>query len=367
MMLYRTYLATMLAALLLLFGSCTHNDPQPVGDGVITVTVQNTTVLTKSNLSEGLAIDVDGSRIPDLLVVITNSDGDFVAWWPDDYYGAMTTGYSSECENNTYVASTPVSESSIFFTGPTRGTYTVYAVANINGLPDAAQTALLNATDASDLESIQLSVASGEPDFDDLMPLTAKGTLTVNSSSNGQIDLQLKRPVARVTLILHNQTGEALDVHACSVTIPGMNPSRGYLFERATDYVSGYDRSVSIVGTDPLVFTENRCTLEVKQVFPSTAPAQTLGNRYLCSIEFRVTNPGDTYDSSDTDTYRALEFPDLPVHDNRSADIPYLKRNQQLNIVTRITKAAANHDVSFNFEVQSWTVLNNYVEFSALR
>jgi len=249
----------------------------------------------------------------------------------------------------------------------------VFAVANTAGLSAVGSPALSSATTLSDLEDLVL-VASGDISFSTCMPLSAWGTLTVNSSGNGQIDLELKRVVARASLTFKNQTGEELKLYACSITIHDMNPSRGYLFSRSTDYVSGYDGDLEFNGESPYITVPvidpedpssvNTYTLPSKLVFPSVAPAQSLGNRYLCDISFRIAKEGMTYDAGTPATYTQHDYTDLPVHDHRSSDIQLLARNQDLKIETRINKRGEEHDISFNFEVLCWTdVLDEFVFF----
>ena len=133
--------------------------------------------------------------------------------------------------------------------------------------------------------------------------------------------------------------------------------------------MSGYGRTIVIDapvigGDDKLVFdAQHKSTLDTVQVFPSVAPARQVGSRYLCTITFRITKSGQTYNSVDDQTYDEYSFPDLPVHDSRSSDILYLGRNQHLKIETRITKQASLHDYSFNFEVQDWDPKYNYLTF----
>ena len=165
---------------------------------------------------------------PDLAVALANSEGNLIAWWPQDFWGTMDGQYDSDLDVSAYVANTPVSESTVFFTGPTRGTYTVYAIANKAGLSAATITAIKAATTVTALDALTLSVASGQqPDFGGCMPLTAKGTLSVNSSSNGMVDLDLLRPVARVSLTFRNLTGNNdLEIRACQATIQDSPPGR---------------------------------------------------------------------------------------------------------------------------------------------
>ena len=368
--------AFLLAVLLLVWGSCTRLEPQTGGErGVVSLTFVTSDSQTRAPSGDpidGGGISVDGSGNPDLAIVLANSSGDLVAWYPDGFLTEVSMGddYSPTCETE-HTPSTDATASTISFSGLPRNTYTVFAFANKAGLPSSVLTSLRACESVSDLEALQLSVDSGQPDFGSKMPLTARTSISVNASGNGQVDVSLLRPVARVNITFRNQTGEEIDIHACTLTIGDMNPSYGYLLPRATDYVSGHDRDLVIsaagplvFGSDPLVPAEyNRSTLHYVQVFPSVAPARAVGRRYLCSISFRVTKAGKVYDAGDDTTYDSYEFTDLPVHDSYSADIQYLRRNQFLKIETRITKRAAEFDYSFNFEVQSWVEKVNYVTF----
>ena len=351
------------ATVLLLSGvSCTREAPVP--GGRISMTLSTADPETKAGSGDpadggGIAVDANGD--PDLVIAIADQTGALVAWYPDDFWGAMATGYSSDCLT-LHQSSTPSSESTVFISGPGRGNYTVLALANTSGLPDGVLSSLAAESTLAGLESVYLSVASGEPSFGASMPLSAKGSLSVNSNGNGHIDLALLRPVARVSLTFRNMTGNpGLEIHSASAVIHEMNPSRGYLFPQTSDYISGFDRDITLTGDDPLVFSDNKSTLPEKQVFPSIAPVRAVGSRYLCDISFRVTKSGKTYDSSDPSTFDAYDFTDLPVHDSRSADIHSLKRNQFLRIETRISRNA--HNISFNFEVQGWDEKTEQVFF----
>ncbi|MBR5431102.1 MAG: hypothetical protein IK119_01820 [Bacteroidales bacterium] len=381
----RIYPAALLAALLLVWSSCDEKEPLDSTQGRVEVSITTGEILTRApsgDPADGGGIIVDGSGNPDLMIAIANSGGSLVAWYPDDFFNTpMSNDYSSECNTSL----TDETTSTVFFTGLLRanGPYTVYAVANTAGLPAGVLASLKACTTASQMEALQLSVNSGQPAFEDgshneCMPITAKGTLNVLASGNGQVDLQLLRPVARISVTFKNETGDAdLEVHACKVIIGdynsswsgAINPSRGYLFQHSPDEVSGYGRHLEIdapvnAGNDKLVFdAQNKSTLGTVQVFPSVAPTRQVGSRYLCTISFRITKSEQTYDSGVASTFDEYSFPDLPVHDSRSSDIPYLRRNQHLKIETRITKQASLHDYSFNFEVQDWDSKDNYVTF----
>lgn len=367
-----------LAALAIIsVASCTRKE-EPVCGGHITLELSTVAHETKAvtpgdgSVIDGGGISVNGSGKPDIVIAIVDKNDDIVAWYPEDY-GAVPLGttYTSSCLTS-HTASTPATESIINITGPEKGTYTVFAVANSAGLSAVGSPALSSATTLTALQNLVLE-ASGDISFSTCMPLSAWGTLSVNSSGNGQIDLELKRVVARASLTFKNQTEDALELYECSITIHEMNPSRGYLFSRTTDYVSGYNRdlvfnnasSVSVPVIDPNdPSSVNTCTLSAKLVFPSVAPAQSQGNRYLCDISFRIAKENMTYDAGNPATYTKHDYTDLPVHDHRSSDILLLARNQDLKIETRINKRVSEQDISFNFEVICWTdSKNEYVFF----
>lgn len=371
--------SAILATLAVVSGISCARKEEPECRGRITLELSTVALETKAvtpgdgNLADGGGIAVNGSGEPDIVIAIVDKNDDIVAWYPEDY-GAVPVGttYESSCLTP-HTASTPTTESIINISGPEKGTYKVFAVANNAGLSAVGSPSLSSATTLSDLQNLVL-VAGGDISFSTCMPLSAWGTLVVNSSGNGQIDLELKRVVARASLTFKNQTGDTLKLYACSITIHDMNPSRGYLFSGSPDYVSGYDRDLVFNGdspylTVPVIDPEipssvNTYTLPSKLVFPSVAPAQSQGNRYLCDISFRIAKENMTYDAGNSATYTQHDYYDLPVHDRRSADILLLARNQDLKIETRINKRGEQHDISFNFEVVCWTdVLDEFVFF----
>lgn len=344
--------------------SCDREAP-PV-NGRIAISFSTSAIVTKAGngvVADGGGIAFDAG-VPDIVVALADRNGDIVAWYPSDYPDTPPAGFTSEL-----VSGASATTSSIYISGPGRGTYTAFAVANHTGLSDAAQDDLKAASTLSDLESIELE-AEGTPAvptfYNSRMPISAKGSLSVNLSGNGQVDLNLLRPVAKVEVYFIDQTdGDApLTLYNCSVTVHDMNPTKGYLFPADPDSGSGSLDDLEFSGNGlELSPNPSTATLSGKMVFPSTAPVQSLGNRYYCDIAFRVEKAGETYDPGDTDTYTQYEYTDLPVHDYRSADLQYLRRNQLLKISTRITKRGSEHDVSFWFQVDSWEERSETIEF----
>lgn len=351
MMRFRSY--GFLLGCLLLGASCTHEDP--VAQGCITLTFGTGMAETKASggASDGGKIVVDGSGDPDLIIALVNSSDQIVAWYPHEF---GTTGNTYTATPGSHTASTDADESTITISGPGKGTYTVYAVANsaAAGLT-SVRTALASVTTLTQLEAITLSVAEGQPSYPSGMPLSAKGTLSVNASGSGQVDLSLLRVVAKVNLTFENKTGDALNLYECTVTLKKMNPSQGYLFHRGKDMVTGFDRNLILSGSGESIGIANNglTPLTAKLVFPSTAPTQAIGRRYLCDIRFKTAPEGEYY-----------TFTDLPVHNSRSEDIPAIERNKSVNIRTTISKKVTDYEVSFNFEVLAWESITQSIEFN---
>ena len=345
------------------------NREEPVTNGRIAISFSTGELLTRA-VGNGVVADGGGIAIdaggPDIVVALADRTKTIVAWYPTSFPSTpLSNGYTSE------VYGTPTStESTVLISGPGRGTYTAYAIGNSKGLSETKLNALKAATTIDDLEAIELEV-SGDPAvptfLQSRMPITAKGSITVNQSGNGQADLELLRPVSRVELYFIDQTDEEtpLKLFELEVKIYKMNPTKGYLFPKDPDKGTGSLNNLVFIGDD-LELSSNPTTPTItgKLVFPSTAPEQTLGNRYYCDISFRVEKKNQTYSSSNSATYTSYEYEGLPIHDYRSDDLQFLKRNQLLKINTRITKRGAEHDVSFWFEVASWVSRTETIEFN---
>ena len=362
-MIHARYHIFLVLVLSLLVSACSKEKKTPAGvSGSITLAFSTGELQTRAGGSgdgfviDGGGISVNNSGEPDLVVAIANRFGYIVAWYPKGYGDVGDIDYTAE-KLTPLTADTPATEIVINFTGLERGTYSVFVVANTAGLESSTRTSLHSASTISALEALTLS-ASGTPTFTTAMPLSARGSLSVNNSGDGHADLELKRPVAKVSLYFRNKTDNSLSLSNCSVTIYSMNPAAGYLFATDPDYISGNrnlvlseSTAVSVPALNPNDPTSDNTTeLPAKLVFPSIAPAQAIGSRYLCDISFTI---GKT----------PYSFTGLPVHDRKSNDIVSLLRNQHLKIETRISERADEHDISFNFEVADWTDSENFVIF----
>ena len=272
-----------------------------------------------------------------------------------NYSGKIVAVYKGVDVPNEIEKLTPSSASQVsikFKTIESAGDYTVYAVANSAGLwdlKDGSDDAELDDFDVdvgattsaprlNGLEFAELATDTPILDEEDPMPLSAKGTLSVNESLNGQVELELLRCVAKIGFKFKNETGSLLTLNNCNVTIHDINPSQGYLFPQEND-ATGTPGSLNLITSTTIVDIDEATELYGNiLVFPSVAPVQTVGSRYYCDISFTVNEVSKS-------------FTNLPLHDRLSRDIPSLGRNQYLQIETRINTGL---DVSFNFEVQDW-------------
>ena len=367
-----------------LFGTACRRIEEPAG-GTVTLTFHAGELATKANtpgdgdVADGGGIfctEAGGVVTPDLVIFIFNADGSLKKRFPGD--GALVEGTYVNGHATTLSVSFGYQSSD----GWADGTYTVFALANLAGTSGNLDFPNLSSiTDISQLEDLQLGVISGtSPQVGDRMPLSASGTLYVakglHDKYNGLLELEMLRCFAKVQLTFKNLTGELLTLNECQVTFKDMNTHKAWLFPRDPDFVQlggsgtkddNYGDYTTVAGdisttnlTD-IPFTDNTATDDDERerdafvspllFFPSIAPMQTqpsAGNRYLCDITFKVNGEQKT-------------FTKLPIHDVYARDIPALKRNQYLQILTTIGKGA---DVSFNFYVKNWEERHESVIFN---
>lgn len=355
MILKKAHIA-LLVTLSVLIGSGCQREELSSG-GMITLTLATGEPVTKAAPGDGIPSDGGGIHMlgenrPDLFIALAGSNGTILATYPS---GENDT-YQSHCNSSS------AKEATISINSPGRGTYSVFVVANhswLNGSTNPGLSAALSSTSTlADLEALLLSrTASLTFDTEHPMPLSARGTLVLAASENGQINLELKRVVARVSLSFSNKTEENLELEGCTITLKKMNPVKGYLFPAATDYVTREESD-----QDDLVLCEDtKITIEAGKengtssvlVFPSIAPTQTEGGRmYRCDIRFTLN--GVAYNNTD-----------LPVQDLSTFEsILALERNQSLTILTEINKRGSDKDISFNFRVRGWEKLTEEVTFN---
>ena len=352
----RNHIALLMLLSVLIGGGCQHEEI-PASRGQITLTLATGELLTRATPGDGAPADGGGIREiaagkPDLFIALASSNGSILATYPSQ----ENDTYKSQCRSSS------ATEATISIESPGKGTYSVYVMANHSWLSDSSDpslsASLASVSTISELDALFLSRTSALTfDAEHPMPLSAKGTLKLLTSENGQIDLELKRVVARVSLSFNNKTEEDLTLANCTITLKKMNPLKGYFFPAATDY---YTRGNA--DQDDLVLCENQSiSMEAGKtgstspvlVFPSPAPTQAEGGRmYLCDIHFQV---GET-------EYHNIN---LPVQDLSTFEsILSLERNQDLTILTEINKRGADKDISFNFRVCRWTDVTQEITFN---
>lgn len=378
----RTHIALLLFLAAFAGSACSHEEV-PAG-GQISFSFSIEDLATRATPGDGNAADGGGIRIltddsdpehpvyrPDLVIVLANNKDKVVLSYPED--GECSTSFDS--------ADTPITMTTITFDNPGTGNYSVYAVANTGWIKTSVDDPKTNpylfgpldSETGAELDALFMT-RTGEMSFtgDHPMPLSAKGTVSVNINGNGQVNLELKRTVARVSLEFENKTGAPLTLYDCSITLHQMNPLKGWLFSKNTDYFTrgGSDQDdLTLCDNEKIVFTTSKYKLDPKLVFPSIAPTQTEGGRmYLCDISFTIRYPKEDvdYDEDDSETYTTTTYnnTNLPVQNlSTFENIQALSRNHDLNILTEIHKRDGEDDITFNFTVSGWTERTETVTF----
>ncbi|MBR0109012.1 MAG: FimB/Mfa2 family fimbrial subunit [Bacteroidales bacterium] len=332
----------LLSAFMLLTGvSCKRQEKAPVESSVV-ITFSTGEVVTRAGdgvVTDGGGIMLDGSGNPDLFIAIVNYSGVIVSTYP-----------SADPDDTEVLDSSSDTQVSVRFKNITNaGDYTVYAIANTGGGVWGAPTDWTTYTTAAALDALTFTELTGSdlPTVSDRMPISAKGTLSINEGMNGQVELELLRCVAKVGFKFKNETDETLTLNDCVVILEKINPTQGYLFPQ-TDDAAGTARNLNLISSSLTIGPGVTTDLYGNHlVFPSNAPARSIGSRYFCNISFTL---GGVPKS----------FSELPVHDKRSQDIPSLERNQYLQIETRINRGL---EISFNFVVLDWNQKNEDIIF----
>jgi len=326
--------------------SCTEKETRPVvRDGELRIVLSTGPVRTRAttpgdgDVADGGGIYLD-SGVPDLVVLVADSNGDIVKTYP-----------GSDATLDADPTSTAMS---VNITGLSDGDHTVYAFGNTEGLwameyGGAAVTDLTTLTTSAQVEALQFSALAADtcPELTgERLPSSATGTVSV-SNGNGEISLEMIRCVAKVCMEFVNNTEASLELDGFSFSIEDLCPDMGYVAYHELPSVPAaltYGDIVKSVGDD-VVFANDESKTYTFFVFPGEAP----GGTYLLNASFTANGAAE-----------ASIFTDLPVHDDHAVDIESLERNQHLHIVTRISKGLT---VSFNFEVSDWVDLEETVSF----
>jgi hypothetical protein len=347
------YLAAAIATLTCLF-SCSKNTENGTVEGSsVTLSFYTGAMQTRATtpgdgtILDGGGIYRDGSGNPDLIILIADgTSGNIVKRYPGQ--GELLSSTDTEAK----VA--------FSFADNDAGNYIVYAFGNAQGLwpmikegdDDTDDANVYTVADLTDPDKVPTRAVLEALRFRKLgtniapelingrMPLSAKGEVVVSSGKNGQVRLELLRCIAKVTAEFINNTGGDLDLSDYTNQIVNICPNTGYIIKHPA--VSPASASM---GTLIATVAEHNLLHEGSisrswYVFPSVGP-------YTCDIAF-------------TANATAYDFPDLPVTDIKRVDIPCLYRNQQLHIVTRISRG---FKVSFNFEVVGWEDVTAEVQF----
>ena len=348
-----TYLAAAVALLACLF-SCSKDMENVAGEGTgITLSFYTGAMQTRATtpgdgvVADGGGIYQDGAGNPDLIVLIADAaSGNIVKRFPGE--GELLSLSATEARL------------AFSFAGNAAGNYIVYAFGNAQGLwpmieegqDDTDDSKVIYSTDLTNpakvpsravLEALRFRKlgANIAPELiNGRMPLSAKGELEVSSGKNGQVRLELLRCIAKVTAEFINNTGMDLDLSNYSNSIVNICPDRGYIIQHPA-----VSPESAVMGTLVAEVAEHNVLHEGSisrswYVFPSVGP-------YTCDISFTANN-------------KQYSFPGLPVTDVKRVDIPCLYRNQQLYIVTRISRGLK---VSFNFEVADWDEVEEEIQF----
>jgi hypothetical protein len=331
--------------------ACTQPVEQPAETGSVELHFSIGEPLTRAvtpgdgTVADGGGIYLDAG-VPDLKIFIAVA-GNIVHRYPDP-------SLSPDPANTSTLTSATATLATVKFTGLTPSTtYKVYAFANTGDTSLTVDNApnWNTVSTTAELDALVFTALGGNnlPSVNDRMPLSAKGTLSVNAQGSGTVDLELLRSLAKVQVTFKNLTASALTLTDCNVSITSINPTQGYVFQPAGDDLTGTQRTLTFPQEtlDNISTPEGTKSLNPILVFPSVAELQGGYPRYLCSISFSV--GGTPY-----------SFPNLPVHNSLSQDITSLGRNQFLKIEVRISKG---QNISFNFEVANWEPKSESVHF----
>ena len=343
-------------AILLSAVSCTREETRlAVGDCGLKINFSTSAPKTRAttpgdgNVADGGGIYIDltdpTAPVPDLVLLIADSGGSIVATYPDPVRGDAIDG--------TLEADPSSTSMSVTFTGLSQGNYTVYGFANTEGLWNMTSggntvTDLTTLPTAAAVEALQFSPLSAytcPAVRNGRLPLSAKGSVSVSSLHTGEVTLEMIRCVAKVSAEFVNNTEIALTLSDYSSSFVGLCPNSAYVLRHDPDFPAGASSGNIVASEASLTIPASGSVTMTWYVFPSSGP-------YTLDVGFTM--------FKNTAQEHVYSYSDLPVHDDHARDLMALERNQNLHIVTRISKGTT---VSFNFEVADWIPLTEQVLF----
>ena len=349
-----SYIAAAIATLACMF-SCSKDTENVAAEGTsVTLSFYTGLMQTRAttpgdgDVADGGGIYRDGSGNPDLIILIADaSSGNIVNRYPGQ--GELLSSSATEAKIG------------FSFADNAAGSYIVYAFGNAQGLwpmikegdDDTDPSKVITASDLTNPEKVPTRTVLEALRFRKLnanvapelingrMPLSAKGELEVSSGKNGQVRLELLRCIAKVTAEFINNTGGDLVISNYVNNIVNICPNTGYIIKHpAVSPASSAMGTLVATVPDSNTLIEGGSISRSWYVFPSVGP-------YTSDFSFTVNDQN-------------YSFSDLPVTNSKRVDIPCLYRNQQLYIVTRISRGLK---VSFNFEVADWEEKTADVQF----
>ncbi len=352
------YIQIIPALLILLSGiSCSRQEPAAGG---ITLTLSSglpetrgaTPEETSANVRDGKEICFDND-VPDLVLLMFSGD-DLVARYPGDGTAILTdptpTGKDLRVRITKDLNGNMLSA----------GTYSIYALANTKGLWGSPAIGSITTKAAADA-----LVFSTRPTAlqEDRMPLTAIGTVEVNSSGNGAAEVSLLRPVGKVIVRFINNYGKTLTLSPFTLKLTNMSASSGYLFPRTSgdipDGVTYEDLTKTVSSPETLTLPDYRDQGEVYEyeslVYPGVAGNLSAGD-FTCDLSFTITQVGGT----PLAVPQNFSFSKLSILNKRGEDVTSIARNQQLTITVNISQGKM---LSFSFEVGAWGQNTELVTF----
>lgn len=379
----------LMPALLMLALACSREVTAPEPGGVITLRfatgeLQPTRAVTPGDgvVADGGGLFLDGSGDPDLVVLITDSDGNVRITYPGanaSKSSATATEAVISFDFSGAGANLPAGNYMVYAFGNTAGLWTMTTdpydhedPTDANILVELSGSQLTTLTTQAQIEALRFKAQPrntqawdhGALVQNDRLPVAAKAPLTVSSRYNGEARLELIRCVAKVTAFFINNLEEAIDLYDYIHTIYRLNPTTGYVFQRPNPEDNFLGEAGSLVANPCARLGDENLAIHL------TASGSQEYNWYVfpCDGPFRLDlsftlykgNPAPVPPAVDPPGERAYSYINLPVTNWRAEDIVHLRRNQHMTITTRLSKGV---QVSFNFEVADWTEHTSAVTF----